>query len=217
MEKCIFCIHEWKEMFLLKLCFQPFVETSLCLFGLIHLSVHWIQRQLLHSTIQGHLTTKLAEPCQWFYKFKIIEKSVQVMCCCKILPTYTSNVWFFQSPDSILCSLPVAWGWGVRGKGRAQLYVCTSFWGFGFFWGFLGPLRGKCNERRKLLLHFLHIRTLDLAAWLCGSLNPHLDPSKIRAKLLKTIYHFQVQNWGFTLCVRWTPVSLCCHTHPTRW
>ena len=163
-------------MILLKLCFQPFVETSLCLFGLIHLSVHWIQRQLLHSTIQGHLTTKLAEPCQWFYKFKIIEKSVQVMCCCKILPTYTSNVWFFQSPDSILCSLPVAWGWGVRGKGRAQLYGCTSFGGFGFFWGILGSFERQMQWKKKTSAPFSSYENFGFGCMTLWSTQPSFGP-----------------------------------------
>ena len=163
-------------MILHKLCFQPFVETSLCLFGLIHLSVHWIQRQLLHSTIQGHLTTKLAEPCQWFYKFKIIEKSVQVMCYCKILPTYTSNVWFFQSPDSILCSLPVAWGWGVRGKGRAQLYVCTSFGGFGFFWGILGSFERQMQWKKKTSAPFSSYKNFGFGCMTLWSTQPSFGP-----------------------------------------
>ena len=34
-----------------------------------------------------------------------------------------------QSSDPILCSLPATWGWGVRGKGIQQVYLCTSYRG----------------------------------------------------------------------------------------
>ena len=135
MEKCIFCIHECKEMILHKLCFQPFVETSLCLFGLIHLSVHWIQRQLLHSTIQGHLTTKLAEPCQWFYKFKIIEK-VYKLCVIARFSPHTQAMYDFSSHQTPYFALYQLLGAGVfEAKVEHNSMSAQVLGDFGVLWG----------------------------------------------------------------------------------
>ena len=78
---------------------------------------------------------------------------------------HTQAMYDFSSHQTPYFALYQLLGAGVfEAKVEHNSMAAQVLGALGSFGGFWGPLRGKCNERRKLLLHFLHIRTLDLAA-----------------------------------------------------